>query len=109
MHKISCVFFFTLASLSLLVSCGSVERDSYVLQPGKDSLVFSLNPQTSVFIKALFPYTDEKGNEFLTFQNNVEPQILVYYMNTQQYVKSIALEREGADGVGVFCGDYIQI
>ncbi|MEG0890083.1 MAG: DUF4221 family protein [Bacteroides sp.] len=108
MHKISCVFFFTLASLSLLVSCGSVERDSYVLQPGNDSLVFSLNPQTSVFIKALFPYTDEKGNEFLTFQNNVEPQILVYDMNTQQYVKTIALEKEGADGVGVFCGYYIQ-
>ncbi len=108
MHKISCVFFLTLVSLFLLVSCGSVERDTYVLQPGNDSLVFLLNPQTSVFIKALFPYTDEKGNEFLTFQNDVEPQILVYDMNTQQYVKTITLDKEGADGVGVFCGYYIQ-
>ncbi len=108
MHKISCVFFFTLVSLSLLVSCGSVERDSYVLQPSTDSLVFLLNPQTSVFIKALFPYTDEKGNEFLTFQNDVEPQILVYDMNTQQYVKTISLDKEGADGVGIFCGYNIQ-
>ncbi|WP_455590609.1 DUF4221 family protein [Bacteroides sp.] len=69
-----------------------------------DSLVFELNPQTSMFIKALFPYTDKDGREFLTFQNNVDPQILVYDMNTQEYVHTITLDKEGPNSVGLFCG-----
>ncbi len=108
MCKIICVCLSVLTTLLLLFSCRPKEREMYTLQPSTDSLVFLLNPQTSVFIKALFPYTDEKGNEFLTFQNDVEPQILVYDMNTQQYVKTISLDKEGADGVGIFCGYNIQ-
>lgn len=88
----------------LFLSCSSSPNNECKLEVTKDSLVFQLNPQTSIFIKALFPYTDGKGWEFLTFQNNVEPEILVYDMNTQGYINTITLEKEGPNGVGLFCG-----
>lgn len=86
------------------ISCNSSSNNECKLEVTKDSLVFQLNPQTSIFIKALFSYTDGKGREFLTFQNNVEPDILVYDMNTQEYINTITLEKEGPNGVGLFCG-----
>lgn len=79
-----------------------------MLRASDSYLTFSLNPQTSVFIKSLFPYTDKFGNEFLTFQNNVGPQILVYNMNTQEYIRTITVDKEGPNGVGLFCGYYIH-
>ncbi|WP_336528708.1 DUF4221 family protein, partial [Bacteroides acidifaciens] len=79
MYKLS-----SLLILFFLFSCGSPKEDSYILEASNDSLVFDLNPQTSMFIKALFPYTDEKGREYLTFQNNIEPEILWYDMKSQE-------------------------
>lgn len=93
--------------LICLYSCSSPQKDSCVLVPSSDSLVFELNPQTSMFIKKLSLYTDENGREFLTFQNNVEPEILWYDLASQKYVKTIKLEKEGNNGVGVFCGYQI--
>lgn len=93
--------------LICLYSCSSSQKDSCVLVPSSDSLVFELNPQTSMFIKKLSLYTDENGREFLTFQNNVEPEILWYDLASQKYVKTIKLEKEGNNGVGVFCGYQI--
>lgn len=104
MYKLDCIFF-----LLLLASCSSSSReDEYTLKATNDCLVFQLNPQTSIFIKALFPYTDKDGKEFLTFQNEVEPEILVYDMNTLEYIKTICLEKEGDNGVGLFCGYYLD-
>lgn len=96
--------YYLLLLLFLLTSCHSSRKTECELKVTNDSLVFELNPQTSIFIKALFPYTDEEGREFLTFQNNIESQILVYDMNTQEYVHTISLEKEGPNGVGLFCG-----
>lgn len=93
--------------LICLYSCSSPQKDSCVLVPSSDSLVFELNPQTSMFIKKLSLYTDENGREFLTFQNNVEPEILWYDLASQKYVKTIKLEKEGNNGVGIFCGYQI--
>lgn len=94
--------------LICLYSCSSPQKDSCVLVPSNDSLVFELNPQTSMFIKKLSLYTDENGREFLTFQNNVEPEILWYDLASQKYVKTIKLEKEGNNGVGIFGGYYIH-
>lgn len=91
-----------------LSSCDSSKKGVAVLQASNSYLTFSLNPQTSVFIKSLFPYTDENGKEFLTFQNNIGPQILVYDMDMQKYIRTISVEREGSNGVGLFCGYYIH-
>lgn len=106
MRKLTVVCSFVL--MQLLVSCSSSLKDEYALKVTNDSLVFHLNPQTSVFIKALFPYTDKEGKEFLTFQNNVEPEILVYDMSTQEYIKTLHFEEEGDNGIGKFCGYYID-
>lgn len=91
-----------------LVACNSTQNDICHLVPTQDSLVFELNPQTSMFIKYLSLYTDEKGVEYLTFQNNIEPEILWYDMNTQKHVRTIKLDREGGNGVGMFCGYNIN-
>lgn len=106
MGKLNCICLFLF--FLLLASCGSPLKDEYTLRATNDSLVFQLNPQTTLFIKALFPYTDKNGKEFLTFQNNIEPEILVYDMDTQEYIKTLHFEKEGANGVGMFCGYYID-
>lgn len=106
MRKLTVISLFIF--VQLLVSCSSSLKDEYSLKATNDSLVFHLNPQISVFIKALFPYTDQDGKEFLTFQNNVEPEILVYDMNTQEYIKTLHFEEEGDNGIGKFCGYYLD-
>lgn len=93
--------------LFLFISCTPALKYSYVLLPSKDSLVFELNPQTSMFIKALFLYKKENGEEYLTFQNNIEPEILWYDINSQKYIKTIRLDREGVNGINNFVGYYI--
>lgn len=102
MYKLS-----SLLILFFLFSCSSPKEESCILVASSDSLVFDLNPQTSMFIKALFPYTDEKGREYLTFQNNIEPEILWYDMNSQKYIKTIKIDKEGVNGISSFVGYYI--
>lgn len=99
-----CAFFLILT----FYSCHSSIREEFVLKATGDSLSFSLNSNTSVLARALFLYNDETGKEYLTFQNEFEPEILVYDMNTQEHVNTIVLEKEGSNGVGEFCGYYIE-
>lgn len=94
--------------LICLYSCSSPQKDSCVLVPSSDSLVFELNPQTSMFIKSLFRYTDNKGKEYLTFQNDIEPEILWYDMSSQEYIKTIKIDKEGTNGISNFVGYYIH-
>ncbi|SEN91301.1 protein of unknown function [Bacteroides sp. AR20] len=103
MYKLSCLLI-----LFCFYSCNSPKKDSCVLIASSDSLIFELNPQTSMFIKALFPYIDESGREYLTFQNNIEPEILWYDMNSQNYIKTVKLDKEGANGISNFVGYYIH-
>lgn len=106
MNKINLLFlplFFV-----LLAACQHSRNDVCSLMPTQDSLVFKLNPQTSVFIKTIFPYTDAHGREYLTFQNGIEPEILWYDMKTQEYVKTLCIEKEGPNGTGMFFGYLIQ-
>ena len=51
---------------------------------------------------------DKDGTEYLTFQNNMEPEMLVYNMKKQTYVRTISFDREGANGIGWFGGYYIK-
>lgn len=90
------------------VSCTTPKVDSYELIVSTDSLVFELNPQTSMFIKALFPYTNKDGREYLTFQNDIKPEILWYDMSTQEYIKTITLDKEGKNGISSFVGYYVS-
>lgn len=100
--------FIGLLILFFLISCGSPKSNSYTLVESNDSLVFKLDSQTSMFIKALFLYTDNQGREYLTFQNNIEPEILWYDMNSQKYIKTIKIDKEGVNGISNFVGYYIH-
>ncbi len=102
-NKVSRILFLSFALISL-TDCKHSQENLYTLLSTEDSLVFELNPQTSMLIKALFLYTDESGKEYLTFQNDVEPEILWYDMDSQQYIKTMKLDMEGANGVGQFVG-----
>lgn len=108
MYKLILFCFYLSAQCFFFLSCQPSKGDLIALNPVDTYLTFQLNPQTSLFIKSLFPYVDENGREYLTFQNNIEPEILVYDMNTQKHIKTIMLEKEGANGVGLFCGYYIH-
>lgn len=106
MHTLKHTLYFVLPIL-FFAACHSADKETYSLEISNDSICFKLNSHTSMYIKALFPYTDGKGKEYLTFQNEVEPEILVYDMDTQDYIRTISLEKEGPDGIGIFCGYYI--
>lgn len=97
MNNIILFLSFTIVSL---VGCKPSQENLYTLSPTEDSLVFNVNPQTSIIIRSLFPYTDSTGQEFLTFQNDTEPEILWYDIASQKYVKTTKLQKEGNNGVG---------
>lgn len=80
----------------------------YSLDETGDKLSFPLDSHTSLLIKALFLYTDKDGKEYLTFQNEKEPEILFYDIQNQKLHKKLKLEVEGNNGVGTFLGYYIK-
>lgn len=91
-------------------SCNSSvhkNRESYELRATDEYLKFPLNSKTSLLIKAICPFLDD-GTEYLTFQNNMESEILVYNMKKQTYVRTISFDREGPNGIGWFGGYYIK-
>jgi hypothetical protein len=91
-------------------SCNSSvhkNRESYELRSTDEYLKFPLNSKTSLLIKAICPFLDD-GTEYLTFQNNMESEILVYNMKKQTYVRTISFDREGPNGIGWFGGYYIK-
>lgn len=108
-NKLNIILFLSFTIISI-VGCKPSQENLYLytLSPTEDSLVFNLNPQTSIIINALFPYTDKLGQEFLTFQNDREPEILWYDVASQKYEKTTRLQKEGNNGVGLFCGYYIS-
>ena len=77
------------------------------LEPTEDSVVYLLADNVTLEIRALFPFIDKDGHECLTFQNQLEPEICVYDLQSGEFVKSIFFDREGANGVGMFGGYHI--
>lgn len=99
---------FSLCVIFFFIGCKPQYNSLYTLVPSGDSLNFRLSPETSMFIKALFLYTDIEGKEYLTFQNNTESEILWYDLAFQEHVKTIKFDKEGSNGIGKFCGYYIH-
>lgn len=95
----------------ILISCGTStdkKEGTYELKACDKYLKFAVNSKTSLLIKAIYPFIDKDGTEYLTFQNNMKPEILVYNMKTQAYVKTISIDRDGPNGAGWFGGYYIK-
>ncbi|MDR1557078.1 MAG: DUF4221 domain-containing protein [Tannerellaceae bacterium] len=95
---------------ALVSCCGrqGVKQETYGLVKSEATLSFPLDDRTKNFILALFPYTDEDGTEYLTFQNQGRNELLFYKMNTQQLAFKINPELQGNQGVGRTIGYYIH-
>ena len=75
----------------------------------KDSnMTFDLNYDVEPYIKALFPYTDKDGHQYISFQNGFKNQIVFYDIQTKEMAFKIDLDIEGDNGVGFFLGYYID-
>ena len=80
----------------LAISCSGGKKESADagLELTEDSVVYLLADNVTLGIKALFPFIDKDGHEYLTFQNQLEPEICVYDLQSGEFVKSI-LEESG--------------
>lgn len=102
---------YLLLLLLLAVSCNDkrVERgDAFTLVGENVYLKYQLNDETKLNIRTLFPYQDESGKDYLTFQNPDANEIFVYPMDSSSLAFKISPETEGANGVGRFVGYYIK-
>lgn len=72
------------------------------------SLEYPLEGNTRQTIKALFPYRDRDGQEYLTFQTSPGHTLVFYEMATGRLAFEIRPELEGPDGTGPFLGYYID-
>ncbi|MDR1356466.1 MAG: DUF4221 domain-containing protein [Tannerellaceae bacterium] len=95
----------------VLLSCQ--ERNSrlsgtFILEKSDEQLCFLLDERTKNDPSALFPYTDETGKEWLTFQNWGQNDILFYDMDSGELGFRIKPQYEGSNGVGSFHGYHIK-
>lgn len=81
---------------------------SVALEETQETIVFSVSANSSLFIKALFVFTDKGGKKYLTYQDNDEPEIYVYDIENQELVKIIRYAKEGPDGIGPKAGGYFM-
>lgn len=48
-------------------------------------MTFDLNYDVEPYIKALFPYTDKDGHQYISFQNGFKNQIVFYDIQTKKW------------------------
>ena len=101
--------YYLLIILSSLIALLSCEKINYMYYLEKDSnMTFDLNYDVEPYIKALFPYTDKDGHQYISFQNGFKNQIVFYDIQTKEMAFKIDLDIEGDNGVGFFLGYYID-
>lgn len=99
---------FTLASI-IFFSCKQEDKNiGFTLKKTSKSINFPIDDQTRNYPKAMFPYKDKNGTEYLTFQNLEKNEILFYDMESTKLISKIKYDIEGANGVGFFWGYYIH-
>lgn len=94
----------------LLLSCNGRRGPAagYTLQATDGYLEYPLEGTSKLTIKALFPYRDKDGQEYLTLQTTAGNRIVFYEMATGQPVFEIQPDWEGPNGTGPFLGYYVQ-
>lgn len=81
----------------------------YTLVASDMKVSFPLSNNVKQSIKTLQYYKNDDGKEYLTFQNDKEPEILFYDMQTSRLVKTLQFSHEGSNNVGSgFVGYYIK-
>jgi len=100
------------------VSCQQKSDNSnasynYSLQEtGKKLSLETVRPH-GVRFTAVFPFTDKKGERYLTFQETLQNNISIYEFHTGNFFKTVKIEREGPNSItqlhGYFIKDFDEI
>jgi len=92
----------------ILISCKSPsDKEHYVIQKSEKILSFQLNRDVKMPYY-VFPF-EEKGCQYLSFQNSIQSEILIYEMYSGKLIKQMRIETEGSNAViGGFSGYFIQ-
>lgn len=80
----------------------------YELVKTKKNKCFELDAETRYNAFYLYVFTDEKGEEYLSFLNYRTNQILFYDFKTCKFLFKIEMDKEGVDGVNLLSGYYIK-
>lgn len=97
-----------ICSAVLTLSCTpGVNTDKYTLENTDKVLSFPIMEEVKVPQASVFTFND-KGKNYISFQNLPKSEILIYSIDTQSLVKRIYINTEGANSVvGGFGGYYI--
>lgn len=90
------------------LSCRENIKYKYSLKKSEKQLQYPIDGNTQLNIRAFFPYEDENGRKYITFQSPNNNDILFYDMDYEKYLFKISPEIEGKNGVGKFLGYYIH-
>jgi len=80
---------------------------NYELKSNGKILSYEVDDNTKYNFSALFTYTDNSRQEYLTFKNTLQ-EILFYDLNNEDFLFKIKLEREGPNGIPGPSGFYIE-
>jgi hypothetical protein len=87
---------------------GKAGMDLFTLLETDKILKYPVNENTKYLFPALFPYTDDKGKEYLTFHSFGTNDILFYDLKSGEYLFQLSLDHEGPNAVGRMTGYYIK-
>ena len=80
----------------------------YSLQETDRILSYESKEPFGIRLFAVFPFTDKKGNRYLTFQDPFQNKICIYEMFTGKHCKTLEIDREGPNGITRLLGYYIK-
>lgn len=102
-------YLLSLCLVAMLFSCTStVETDRYSLERTDKVLSFPVMEEVRVPQFSVFHF-NERGKEYLSFQNLPKSEILIYSIDSQNLIKRLSLNTEGDNSVvGGFGGYYIE-
>ena len=102
--------FIYLVCLLFCCSCLSEKQRTleYMLQETKDSLSFEMSSNSSMYIKSMSEFKDDKGKDYMTFMSNEESEIYVYDLMTETLIKTICFDKEGINGVGPKAAGFLM-
>lgn len=104
MKHVYIVIMFLLA----FASCEDADRDAYSLVRSEEEFSFELDRNTLNWSLAMGLYTDRMGEEYLTFLNRGQNEILFYSWKDKRLKFKICPKVDGNNGVGFVNGYYIH-
>lgn len=111
MEKKKTLFITLVMLLCLLISCKQEKSSSlylYNLETAKTIKSFNLDSDVRYNAFYLYPLSDNKGKEYLSFLNYRTNQILFYDLKTNNFLFKLDLDTEGPNGVVQPTGFYIE-